>query len=60
MKAIGNNELYSIVKDDGNGLYLLPIWSDNEQDDLFYISFSSTGLIIDPTDSDIDNLETKN
>lgn len=59
MKAIWQHELYSIVKDDGNGVYLSSVELENE-DELLYVDYSEPGLILDPTDSDLEDMSVDN
>lgn len=59
MKAIWNHELHTIMKDDGDGVYLLPIESMSDED-IFYIDYMEPGLIIDPTDGQIEDMSVDN
>lgn len=59
MKAIWQRELYSIVKDSSDGVYLSSVELENE-DELLYVDYSEPGLIIDPTDSDIEEMSIDN
>lgn len=50
MKAILHGDLYTVLEDTGDGLLLI----DNEDDSRVEVSFGNPGLIVDPTDDQVD------
>lgn len=48
MKALYKTKLYTITGDDGMGVTL---------DDIFYVSYASEDLTIDPTDGELEDAE---
>lgn len=55
MKAIYGGVLYAINRDTGNGVELVRVDAiDNHE--LFYVGYDNPGLILDPTDGDIEEI----
>lgn len=47
----------SVIKDDGEGVTLMPVDSDDENTQ-FWVAYSHPGLIMDPTDDEVEEVKS--